>query len=141
MYYIHNVWKINMVPDFSMYLWLFSAIILATTKPTQQMIAKVKNYHSSLAKVPVSYFKSVKTTIFWTNLLRDWFWPSFWSNFLKLLVPVDLLGPVLWNYEEGKNRKLFGTILDDLLYPHVPKSKVLNAMNLRYEIHSPEVEL
>jgi len=43
-----------MVPDFSMFSWVFSAIVLATTKPTQQKIAKVKNYHSKLVKVPVS---------------------------------------------------------------------------------------
>ena len=53
-----------MVPDFSMFLWVFSAIILATTKPTQQKIAQVINFHSKLAKVPVSYFKSVKTAFF-----------------------------------------------------------------------------
>ena len=53
-----------MVPDFSMFLGFFSAIVLATTKPTQQKIAKVKNNHSSLAKVPVSYFNPVKIAFF-----------------------------------------------------------------------------
>jgi len=43
-----------MVPGFSLFLWVFSALVLATTKPTQQKIAKVKNYHSELAKIPVS---------------------------------------------------------------------------------------
>ena len=43
--------KIKMVPDFSMFLWFFSAIVLATTKPTQQKIAKIINYHSSLEKI------------------------------------------------------------------------------------------
>ena len=52
--YIVWLWKIKMVPDLSMFSWVFSAIVLATTKPTQQKIAKVKNFHSKLAKIPVS---------------------------------------------------------------------------------------
>ena len=95
-YYIHNVWKIKMVPDFSVFLWFFSAIVLATRRPIQQKIAKLINYHSSQSKIPVSYLNPVKSALFWTNELRDWFWPSFRSNFLKLLVPIDSLGPVLW---------------------------------------------
>ena len=49
-----------MVPDFSMFLRFFSTIVLATTRPTQQKIAKVINYHSSQSKVPVSSFNPVK---------------------------------------------------------------------------------
>ena len=63
--------KIKMVPDCSMFLLVFSAIVLATTKPTQQKIAKVKNYHSSLSKVPVLYFNPVKIAFFRTFELRD----------------------------------------------------------------------
>ena len=64
MNYIHKVSKIEMVPDFSMFLGFFSAIVLATTKPTQQKIAKVKNNHSSSAKVPISNFNPVKIAFF-----------------------------------------------------------------------------
>jgi len=39
-------------------------MVLATTKPTQQKIAKVKNYHSGLATVPVSFLNSVKIAFF-----------------------------------------------------------------------------
>ena len=53
-----------MVPDFSMFLRDFSASVLATTKPTQQKIAKVINYHSSSPNVPVSYFNRVKIAFF-----------------------------------------------------------------------------
>ena len=53
-----------MVPDFSMFLGFFSAIVLAITKPTQQKIAKVKNYNSSSKKVLVSYFNPVKIVFF-----------------------------------------------------------------------------
>ena len=52
--YIIRLQKIKMVPDFLMSLLVFSAVVLGTTKPTQQKIAKVKNYHSELAKIPVS---------------------------------------------------------------------------------------
>ena len=71
MYYIHKVLKIKMVSDFSMFLGFFSAIVLATTKPTQQKIAKVKDYHSGSAKVPVSYFYWDKIAFFLSNKLRD----------------------------------------------------------------------
>ena len=87
--YIIRLQKIKMVTDFLMFLLVFSAIVLATTKPTQQKIAKVKNYHSSLAKVPISYFYPVKIEFFWTHQLCDWFWPTFCSSFRKLLVWVD----------------------------------------------------
>ena len=87
--YIIGLQKIKMVPDFSMFLWVFSDSVLATPKPTHQKIAKVRNVHSSLAKVPVSYFNLVKIAFCWTHQLWDWFWPSFCSSFLKILVRVD----------------------------------------------------
>ena len=49
-----------MVPEISKFFMIFPATVLAWTYPTQQKIAKVKNYHSSLAKLPVSYFNTEK---------------------------------------------------------------------------------
>ena len=62
------IWSINLQSvDFSMFLWFFSAIVFATTKKTQQKIARVINYHSSLTKIPVLYFNRVKIAFFWTT--------------------------------------------------------------------------
>ena len=50
-----------MVPEFSMFLGFFSAIVLDWTNPTQQKIAKVINFHPILTKILVSVFYTVKS--------------------------------------------------------------------------------
>ena len=50
-----------MVPEFSMFLGFFSAIVLDCTNPTQQKIAKVINFHPILTKILVSVFYTVKS--------------------------------------------------------------------------------
>ena len=42
-----------MVPEFSMFIRFYSARVLAGTYPTQQKIAKVINFDSSLIEIPV----------------------------------------------------------------------------------------
>ena len=50
-----------MVPEFSMFLGFFSAIVLDWTNPTQQKTAKVMNFHPILTKILVSVFYTVKS--------------------------------------------------------------------------------
>ena len=47
------------------------------------------------------------------KVLRDPFWPTFWTSFPKILVPVDSWGPLLWKWQEGENRKKNEKFLDD----------------------------
>ena len=63
--------KIKWLLIFLYFHAFFSAIELATTKPTQQNIAEIINYDSSLTKIPASHFDRVK--IAWYESIRPCF--------------------------------------------------------------------
>ena len=60
-----------MVPEFSMFFMFFSAIVLAWINLTQQKIAEVINFDSSLTKDPVFFIFMVKNAFFWAQILCD----------------------------------------------------------------------
>ena len=110
-----------MVPDFSMFLLVFSAIVLATTKQTHQNIAKVKTsilvfpkfrFHT-LTRSKLHFSELMNFAIDFDQLFVRIFGNFWYQSIRKPQENVFLLG--------AKFKNNFETILHDLLFYRKPK--------------------
>ena len=94
--------KIHMVPYFSRF-YIFQLAYSVELNPTQRRIAKVKNYHSSSPKVPLSDSYLVK--IAFSRIL----------NFGTWFLPLQIYNQPIWWVQTNELVKIVETLISNYL--------------------------